>query len=182
MLRIRVVVAALLFAAPALARDRAVLVYPRERWTLRPVFYTLHQRLLIDRLKSEYDVDVHEQIASDEALFSIDVTGAKLLVLSAHGDPYAMSFAGRGRRTLDTKDRARLEALLSKLAPDATIVLQSCYTGRGFAHFVKELAGASRRVIAAKGEVPRNGVVIASLAPFDVTIKCTDGNDCTLRL
>ena len=125
---------------------------------------------------------MHEQVADEKALFEIDVTGAKLLVLSAHGDPFAMSFAGKHARTLDSSDRARLAALFAKLDPHATILLQSCETGRGFAHLVKELAGESRRVIAAKGEIPRDGVVIASLAPFDVTITCSDGSDCTLRL
>lgn len=178
----RVVVAAILFAAPVFARDRAILVYPRERWTIRPLFYTTHQRVLIDQLKRQYDVEVHEQIANKDALFDVDVTGAKLLVLSAHGNPFAMSFAGRRARTLDSTDRARLAALFARLDLHATILLQSCDTGRGFAHLVKELAGDSRRVIAAKGEIPRDGVVIGSLAPFDVTITCSDGSDCTLRL
>lgn len=178
----RAFVIALLLAAPAFARDRAILIYPRERWTFRRMFYTTHQRALIAQLKKEYDVEVHEQVADEKALFDVDVTGAKLLVLSAHGDPFAMSFAGKHARTLDSSDRARLAALFAKLDPHATILLQSCETGRGFAHLVKELAGESRRVIAAKGDIPRDGVVIGSLAPFDVTITCSDGSDCTLRL
>jgi len=173
---------ALLICAPALARDRAVLIYPREHWTLRPLFYTAHQHALAQRIGETYDVEVHEQIASADALFAIDVTGAKLLILSAHGNPFAMSFARKSDRTLDATDREKLAALFAKLDEHATIVLQSCETGRGFAHLVKELAGKSRRVIAAKGEIPRDGVVIESLDPFDVTITCSDGRDCTIRL
>jgi hypothetical protein len=180
----RVLAAVIFLVASALeARDRAVVVYPRERALFRSVFYTPHQRALVARLRAAFDVDVHEQIATDDALFTIDVTGAKVLVLSGHGDPFAMYFAQRDQRTLDSTDRARLAALFAKLAPDATIVLQSCYTGRGFAHLVKEIAGG-RRVIAAKGEIPPKGLKILSLAPFDVTITCQDGGrwDCTIRL
>ena len=179
----RVSFAVLLLIAPCLlARDRAVVVYPRERALFRPIFYTAHQRALVAQLRRAFDVDVHEQVATEEALFAIDVRGAKLLVLSAHGSPFAMSFAARTERTLDSTDRARLASLFAKLAPDATIVLQSCHTGRGFAHLVKEIAGG-RRVIAAKGDVPPNGLTVTSLAPFDARITCQDGGrwDCTMR-
>lgn len=180
-----VLVAVLLFASVAQARERAVLVYPRERSVFRRVFYTTHQRALKARLARQYDLDVHEQVATDEALFAINVDGAKLLVLSGHGDPFSMHFAGRDTRTLDESDRARLTAFFDRLAPDATIVLQSCHTGRGFAHVVKDAAGPLRRVIAARGEVPWNGLRITSVAPFDATIRCNDGGhlwDCTVRL
>ncbi|HKR65415.1 MAG TPA: hypothetical protein VJZ00_16905, partial [Thermoanaerobaculia bacterium] len=93
--------------------------------------------------------------------------------------------ASRDKRTLDSNDRARLAAFLARLDPFATIVLQSCETGRGFAHLVKEAAGPTRRVIAARGEIPWNGLRITSLAPFDATIRCDDGGrmwDCTVRL
>jgi hypothetical protein len=119
-------------------------------------------------------------------LFAIDLGGAQLLVLSAHGDPFAMYFEGRRRRTLDASDADRLRRFFDRLDPYATIVLQSCDTGRGFAHLVKEAAGPGRRVIAARGEIPRDGLRITSLAPFDVTITCGLGDaepwDCTLRL
>ena len=171
-------------AFPAFARDRAVLVYPKERGLFRRVFYTRHQRELQTRIARTYAVEKHEQVATDDQLFAIDVDGAKLLVLSAHGDPFSMHFQRDDERTLDATDRSRLATFLNRLAPDATIVLQSCDTGRGFAHLVKELAGA-RRVIAARGEVPPNGLEITSMTPFDATIVCDDGGhrwDCTLRL
>jgi hypothetical protein len=180
-----VLVAVLLFASVAQARDRAVLVYPRERSLFRRVFYTTHQRALKARLARQYDLDVHDQVATDDALFAINVDGAKLLVLSGHGDPFSMHFAGRDVRTLDESDRARLAAFFDRLAPDATIVLQSCHTGRGFAHVVKDAAGPLRRVIAARGEVPWDGLRITSVAPFEATIRCNDGGrmwDCTVRL
>lgn len=185
-MRARIVLAVCLFAsAAAYARDRAVFVYPKERTWFRRVFYTQHQRELRARLATRYAIDLHEQIASDDALFRIDVDGAKLLVLSAHGDPFSMRFAGGKSRTLDASDRARLKAFLDRLAPDATIVLQSCETGRGFAHLVKELAGPKRKVIAARGVVPADGVEITSVDPLDLKIRCDDGGrewDCTLRL
>ena len=180
-----VLVAVLLFASVAYARDRAVLVYPRERSVFRRVFYTPHQRELRQRLGAQYDLEVHEQVATDDAIFAIDVDGAKLLVLSGHGDPFAMHFAGRRSRTLDASDRERLTAFLARLDPAATIVLQSCGTGRGFAHLVKEAAGPLRHVIAARGEVPWNGLRITSVSPFDATMSCRDGGkrwDCTVRL
>jgi hypothetical protein len=180
-----VLVAVLLFASIAQARDRAVLVYPQERSIFRRIFYTSHQRALKQRIARQYDLEVHEQVATDDAIFSIDVDGAKLLVLSGHGDPFAMHFAGRRSRTLDASDRARLAAFLARLDPTATIVLQSCGTGRGFAHLVKEAAGPLRHVIAARGEVPWNGLRITSVAPFDATMSCRDGLrrwDCTVRL
>ncbi|HEX2059933.1 MAG TPA: hypothetical protein VHK90_04270, partial [Thermoanaerobaculia bacterium] len=117
--------------------------------------------------------------------FAIDVDGASLLVLSAHGDPFSMYMASRKQRTLDATDRARLAAFFDRLDPHATIVLQSCHTGRGFAHVVKEAAGPDRRVIAARGEIPWDGLRITSVAPFDATIRCQDGGrmwDCTVRL
>jgi len=177
--------AALLLASSAHARDRAVLVYPRERRIFRRVFYNPYQRALRQRIGAQYDMDVHEQVATDDAIFSIDVDGAKLLVLSGHGDPFAMHFAGRRSRTLDASDRVRLTAFLARLDPTATIVLQSCATGRGFAHLVKEAAGPLRHVIAARGEVPWNGLRITSVLPFDATMSCRDGSrrwDCTIRL
>jgi hypothetical protein len=181
----RLILAALLVLAPmAHARDLAVLVYPKERSLFRRVFYTSHQDALIESIRERYDTEVHEQIATDDELFAIDVDGAKLLVLSAHGDPFAMYFANRNERSLDSTDAKRLEEFLDRLDPDATIVLQSCHTGRGFAHLVKEAAG-SRNVIAAKGEIPWNGLTIESTEPFEVTIRCDDGGrrwDCTLRL
>ncbi|HEX2835240.1 MAG TPA: hypothetical protein VHW00_19660 [Thermoanaerobaculia bacterium] len=184
-MRARLVLAVLLFAScAAYARDRAVFIYPRERAWFRPIFYTQHQRELRAQLARQYEIELHEQIATDADLFSIDVGGAQLLVLSAHGDPYSMRFDGK-RRTLDRSDLARLRAFFDRLAPDATILLQSCDTGRGFAHLVKEAAGARRRVIAARGEIPRDGVRITSVAPLDVVIECDDGGrawDCTLRL
>ena len=185
-MRVRVAVALLLLCAPfAEARDRAVLIYPRERSLFRRIFYTSHQRRLRAELERRYDVELHEQIATDDALFAIDVRGAKVLVISGHGDPFSMYLAGRKRRTLDASDRSRLMRFLDRLDADATIVLQSCETGRGFAHLVKDAAGPHRRVIAARGEVPWNGLRITSIAPFDATIRCDDGGrswDCTVRL
>ncbi|HEX9985445.1 MAG TPA: hypothetical protein VGF69_19465 [Thermoanaerobaculia bacterium] len=173
------------FPAYAADRERAVLIYPRERWSLWPVFYTRHQNDLRQQLRQRYAVEVHRQVATDDALFAVDVTGAKLLVISAHGDPFSMYFAGRTHRTLDGSDRWRLSAFLERLDPHATIVLQSCHTGRGFAHLVKQLAGPDRTVIAAKGEVPWDGVHITSVEPFDVRITCEDEGkewDCTVKL
>jgi len=185
MCRRLILVAIVFLAALAEARERAVLVYPREHGRFRRVFYTEHQRELRDRLSTEYDLDVHVQVATDEEIFAIDVAGAKLLVLSGHGDPFAMHFSGRTSRTLDATDRAKLEHFFATLDPHATIVLQSCSTGRGFAHLVKEAAGPDRMVIAASGEVPWNGLQITSLAPFDATLRCRTGIrrfDCTVRL
>jgi hypothetical protein len=182
----RAVIALLLLFAPSLyARDRAVLIYPRERAMFRRVFYTPHQWLLRRRLAKTYDVTVHRQIATDDELFAIDVDGAKLLVISGHGDPFSISLDGRNSRSLDENDAGRLAEFFSRLDPFATIVLQSCDTGRGFAHLVKDAAGPTRRVIAANGEIPWNGMRITSIDPFDVTILCHDraGDwDCTLRL
>lgn len=178
-------VAVLLFACVLEARERAVLVYPKERSLFRRIFYTSHQRALRTQIALRYDTEVHEQVATDDALFAIGVDGAKLLVLSGHGDAFSIHMAGRKRRTLDSSDRARLTAFLDRLDPHATIVLQSCDTGRGFAHLVKEAAGPNRRVIAARGEIPWNGLRITSVAPFDATIRCQDGGrlwDCTVRL
>jgi hypothetical protein len=174
-----------LLASAAEARERAVLIYPRERSLFRRVFYTSHQNRLRAQIAMRYDTEVHEQIATDDALFAIDVDGARLLLLSGHGDPFSMYFADRKKPTLDATDRARLAAFLDRLDPYATIVLQSCHTGRGFAHLVKEAAGPNRRVIAARGEIPWNGLRITSMAPFDATIRCRDGRrawDCTVRL
>ena len=170
---------ALLFAAP---RERAVLVYPREHLWFHRLFYNAHQQQLQRELEKRYDVDLHEQVGTVDALFNIDVRGAKVLVLSGHGSPFAMSLHGRGERTLDVTQLDRLRGFLSQLAPDATIVLQSCDTGLGFAWVVKRAAGPNRRVIAAGGEIPRDGLRITSLLPLDVTITCEDGSDCTLRL
>jgi hypothetical protein len=180
-----VIVAVLLFSFAAAARERAVLVYPRERGLFRRIFYTSHQKALRSQLAVRYEIEVHEQVATEEELFAIDVDDAKLLVLSAHGDPFSMYLAGKKQRTLDATDRERLTRFLDRLHPNATIVLQSCHTGRGFAHLVKQAAGSGRRVIAAKGEIPWDGLRITSVSPFDATIRCQDGRrawDCTLRL
>jgi hypothetical protein len=174
-----------LFTCAASARDRAVLIYPRERALFRRVFYTPHQSALRRRLAKTYHVEVHKQVATDDQLFAIDVDGAKLLVISGHGDAFSISMNGRTARTLDAADATRLEAFFARLDPYATIVLQSCDTGHGFAYLVKEAAGPTRRVIAANGEIPWNGMRITSVEPFDVTIRCRDGArnwDCTLRL
>jgi hypothetical protein len=182
----RAILALLLLCAPvAEAGERAVLIYPRERSLFRRIFYTSHQDKLVKRLAEQYDVDRHVQISTDAELFAIDVDGAKLLVISGHGSPFFISMRGRDERTLDASDRARLARFFARLHPEATIVLQSCDTGRGFAHVVKELAGPSRKVIAARGEIPWNGLEIVSMQPFDVAIACDDGGrrwDCTLRL
>ncbi|PYQ50016.1 MAG: hypothetical protein DMF59_12030 [Acidobacteria bacterium] len=172
----------MLVSAP---RERAVLIYPRERVWFRRAFHTSHQRDLQRQLQQRYAVEVHDQVATDDQLFAIDIRGAKLLVLSAHGCPYGMSFNGKHQRTLDGSDQARLSAFFSQLAPDATIILQSCYTGLGFARTVKKAAGPNRHVIAADGEIPRDGVVITSVFPLDVAITCRDGGrprDCKVRL
>jgi hypothetical protein len=95
-----------------------------------------------------------------------------------------MHFASRKERTLDSTDRERLARFLGRLDPEATIVLQSCHTAKGFAHLVKDVAGPRRQVIAAKGVIPPNGVEITRHAPFDARITCTDGGrpwDCTAR-
>lgn len=181
----RLLLAVIILAPLAEARERAVLIYPKERSWFRRIFYTSHQRELRARIAARYDVTVHEQVASERDLFETDVDGANLLVLSAHGDPFSMYFASRDRRTLDASDRARLERFFDRLDPFATIVLQSCHTGRGFAHIVKEAAGPDRRVIAARGEVPWNGLRITSVAPLDVAIDCHDGGrrwDCRIEL
>lgn len=181
----RLLLAVVLLAPFAEARERAVFIYPRERVWFRRLFYTAHQRELRARIAETYDTSVHEQVASKEALFETDVDGATLLVLSAHGDPFSMYFASRKDRTLDSTDREKLEQFFDRLDPYATIVLQSCHTGRGFAHLVKEAAGPNRRVIAARGMIPRDGLRVTSVSPFDVTIDCDDGGrrwDCTVRL
>lgn len=169
----------------AQARERAVLVYPRERSLFRRIFYTPHQRVILGALAARYDIQVHQQVSDQRQLFDIDVDGAQLLVLSAHGDPFSMYFGNRKNRTLDASDRARLARFFERLDPFATIVLQSCHTGRGFAHVVKAAAGSNRRVIAARGEIPWNGLRVTSVAPFDVAIDCQDGRrrwDCTVQL
>lgn len=184
MLRRPILVAVLVFALAAEARERAVLIYPRERSLWRRVFYTSHQRTLRAQIAARYDIEVHEQVATAEAVFATDVDGAKLLVISGHGDPFSMSMAGR-RRTFDSADRARFASFFARLDPHATIVLQSCDTGRGFAHVLKEAAGPGRRVIAARGRIPWNGLQITSVSPFDAVIRCRDRSrswDCTLRL
>lgn len=181
----RLLLAVIILAPLAEARERAVLIYPKERSWFRRIFYTSHQRELRARIAARFDVTVHEQVASERDLFETDVDGANLLVLSAHGDPFSMYFASRERRTLDASDRARLERFFDRLDPFATIVLQSCHTGRGFAHVVKEAAGPTRRVIAARGEVPWDGMRITSVTPFDVAIECDEGGrrwDCTVQL
>ena len=182
----RAAVALLLLCAPlALARDRAVLIYPRERSLFRRIFYTRHQRELQGRIAARYDIDVRAQVATAEELFATSVDGARLLVISGHGGPFFISMTGRETRTLDWRDRSRLTRFFDRLAPDATIVLQSCDTGRGFAHVVKDAAGPARRVIAARGEIPWDGLIITSVEPFDATIECSDGRhrwDCTVRL
>ena len=181
----RLLIAVILLAPIADARERAVLIYPKERVWFRRLFYTSHQRELRARIAGKYDITVHEQVASEDALFEANVDGATLLVLSAHGDPFSMYFANRKDRTLDATDRAKLAEFFGRLDPFATIVLQSCHTGRGFAHLVKEAAGPHRRVIAARGVIPRDGLRVTSVAPFDVTIDCDDGGrrwDCTVRL
>jgi hypothetical protein len=178
-----VLIAWLFATAP---RERAVMVYPHERPWFRRAFYSRHQDELKQQLRRRYDVEIHDQVATAADLFAIDVRGAKVLVLSAHGGPFAMSFDGRHARTLDASDQARLAAFLSQLAPDATIILQSCYTGLGFARIVKQAAGPGRHVIAAQGEIPRDGMEITSLAPIDVAITCRDTHgdpwDCKVRL
>lgn len=169
---------------PFFARERAVVIYPREHALFRPLFYTSHQRALVDGLRAQYDVDVHEQIGTAAELFAIDVRGASLLVISGHGNPFAMSLDGRDTRTLDAAQRTRLAAFFASMKPDATIILQSCDAGRGFAWLVKEAAGATRHVIAARGTIPRDGLHIA-LAPLEVRITCRDDGrewDCTVRL
>lgn len=181
----RLLLAVVLLAPLAEARERAVLIYPKERSWFRRLFYTSHQRALRERITARYDVTVHEQVSSEREIFDVDVDGAKLLILSAHGDPFSMYFANRKNRTLDATDRARLERFFDRLDPFATIVLQSCHTGRGFAHVVKQAAGPTRRVIAARGEVPWNGLQITSIAPFDAKIDCEESGrrwDCTLQL
>jgi hypothetical protein len=181
----RLLLAVLLLAPLAEARERAVLIYPREHSWFRRVFYTRHQRELRAQLAGAYDLDVREQVASADDLFDTDITGAKLLVLSAHGDPFSMYFGGKTRRTIDARDRAKLERFFDRLDPFATIVLQSCDVGQGFAHVVKKAAGPTRRVIAARGTIPAGGMRITSVVPFDVAIDCADGGhvwDCTLRL
>ena len=169
----------LMLAAP---RDRAVFVYPHEHVWFRRIFYNAHQRQLQRELEKQFEVEVHEQVGTADALFNIDVRGAKLLVLSGHGCPFAMSLSGRDERTLDESKFEHLRSFLSQLAPDATIILQSCDTGLGFAWIVKQAAGPNRRVIAADGDIPRDGLRITSLAPLDVTITCTGSRDCTVRL
>lgn len=181
----RLLLAVLLIAPLAEARERAVLIYPKERSWFRRVFYTSHQRALRAQIAARYDIALHEQLESEREIFDVDVAGAKLLVLSAHGDPFSMYFGNRTKRTLDSTDRARLKEFFGRLDPRATIVLQSCHTGRGFAHVVKEAAGPTRRVIAARGEVPWDGLRITSVAPFDAAIDCQEGGrrwDCTVQL
>src|SRR5438874_8120658 len=105
---------ALLCAAPC---ERAVLIYPREHVWFRRLFYNAHQRALCRELDTRYELAVHEQVGSADALFSIDVRGAKVLVLSGHGSAFAMSLRGRGERTLDMTQIDRLRTFLSQLAP-----------------------------------------------------------------
>lgn len=178
--------ALLLTAMPHAPRERAVMIYPRERtWFFHRVFYTAHQLMLQKKLRQQYEVEVHDQIATADALFAIDVRGANVLVLSGHGCPWAISLDGRDQATLTPSNIDRLRGFLSELAPDATIVLQSCDTAKFFANLVKEAAGRNRRVIAADGDVPRDGMSISSLAPLDVRISCREPRhklrDCTVH-
>jgi hypothetical protein len=61
-----VLVAVLICAFAAEGRDRAVLIYPRERSLFRRVFYTSHQKELRAEIERQYDVSVYEQIATDD--------------------------------------------------------------------------------------------------------------------
>ena len=119
----------LLSALSAEAQDRAVLIYPKERSWFRRVFYTQHQRVLLQQLRIRYALEIHQQVDTADKLLNIDVRGARLLILSAHGDSFAMFLGGDRRRSLDANDVTRLRTFFSALHPDATIILQSCETG-----------------------------------------------------
>ena len=174
----------LLFFLALLAqpRPRAVMIYPVERAPFHRVFHSRHQLDLQQQLRQRFDVDVHDRVATADALFDVDIRGASVLVISGHGCPFAISMRNRGERTIDASDFERLQKFFDALAPGATIILQSCDTGLGFAWVVKRAAGPHRQVIAATGEVPPDGLRIVSLDPLTVTITCERGEDCTLRL
>lgn len=166
------------------AADRAVLVYPRERPWFRRVFYTTHQQELQRTLSRTFAVSVHSQVGTLEELLRVDVDGARLLVLSGHGSPFALSLGPRNQRSIESAHLDLLRAFFGRMAPDATIVLQSCETGRGFAWMVKEAAGG-RRVVAAKGTVPPDGMTIPSLSPLEIAFSCTGPRgewDCRIAL
>jgi hypothetical protein len=121
-------VAWMLVAAP---RERAVMIYPRERVWFRRAFYNRHQHELQQELQRRYAVEVHDQVATEAALFAIDIRGAKLLVLSAHGGPYAMSFNGRGRVTVDASDQARLTDFFRSSRPTQRSSCRAATPGSG---------------------------------------------------
>src|SRR5260370_32492638 len=98
-------VAWMVAAAP---RERAVMIYPREHVWFRRAFYNRHQHHLQRELQKRYVVEVHDQIATETPLFSIDIPGAKLLVLSAHGGPYAISFNCLGNHTVHASHQTRI--------------------------------------------------------------------------
>lgn len=184
-MRVLAAAALLVFTLASYASERAVMIYPRERPWFRRVFYTRHQRELRATLAKRFLVEVHEQVATDDDLLRIDVRGAKLLVISAHGSATAMFFDRGTDRTLDAGDLDRLRAFFAQLDPEATIILQSCNTGKGLAWTVKEAAGPHRRVIAAKGTVPTKGMTISSLDPVKVDLRCRGkrgGWDCRVEL
>ena len=56
----RLLLAVLIFVPLAEARERAVLIYPKERSWFRRIFYTSHQREVRSRIAARYDVRVHE--------------------------------------------------------------------------------------------------------------------------
>ena len=173
------------FALASNASEWAVMIYPRERPWFRRIFYTRHQRDLRETLARRFQLVVHEQVATDDDVLGIDVRGAKLLVLSAHGSQTAMFFGRSSDHALDGTDLERLRGFFSQLHPEATIVLQSCNTGKGFAWAVKEAAGPGRTVIAAKGTVPAKGLTIPSLDPLAVDIRCRGDRgpwDCRIEL
>ena len=182
---LRAAAVVVLFACSAHAAERAVLIYPKEHFSFRRTFYSAHQRELRAELGRRFEVEVHEQVRTATELLAIDVRGAKLLMISGHGDPFAIALGDDGRRTLDAGDLERLRLFFAQLDPDATIVLQSCDVGRGFAWVVKEAAGPRRHVIAGKGTVPRDGLAITSVDPVDAQITCDGASgpwDCTIRL
>jgi hypothetical protein len=173
-----------LILAAALSQPKAVMTMPV--YDTSGSFSRAAQSKLISQIESHYLTHMAE-VGTEDELYRTPVAGAKLLVIGGHGTPTSIALGGPDdpcgvdcdeKRYIDRSDVEELRSFFNQLAPDATILLNSCSTAwngeeNNIAAVIKRAAG-DRQVIAAGDWVPADWVRITSYEPFDAVIYTWD--------
>ena len=157
----------------------ALFIYPKNDHN-NAFRLTDHLKYRLLALSKHYSVKVRYVGGVDEAADLIKASKdgeTHHLVLGGHGTASSITFGYGGGRAKLTKQTKIEPKIFEKLAPRATILLDSCSAGLGLAEYISQLA-PGRHVYGSEVTLYSSMILIDSIFPYRCTI-AEQGRDRT---